>query len=138
MSFKTYFNDRVNEVANAEANREAKRKAAIEDLTKVIYDYLNDENFIDSIKDDQMFILISAEKLGDDNWQKVTNVFGLTTEWGESNAINDVTESLKKYPDLNDLNIMNVARLCCDKELKQDCPRAIFGNYYFGLIIAIK
>ena len=138
MSFKTYFDNRVNEVTNAAANREAERKAAIEEMTKVIYEYLDDENFIESIRNNVMIILISAEKLGDENWQKVNDIFGLTTDWGESSMTNEVIESLKKYPDLNNLNIINVARLQCSEEVAKDCPKAIEGNYYFGLRIAIK
>jgi hypothetical protein len=140
MSFKTYFNGRVEEVMDADAKREARRKEAIETMTKVIYDYLEDENFIESIRNNVMIILISAEKLGDENWRKVNNVFGMTRDWGESSTsmINEVTESLKKYPDLNGLNIINVARLQCSEELKNDCPKAIKGNYYFGLRISIK
>ena len=138
MSFKTYFNGRVEEVMNADAKREAERKEAIETMTKVIYDYLEDENFIESIHNNVMIVLISAEKLGDENWQKVNDIFGMTTEWGESSMTNEVIESLKKYPDLYGLDIINVARLQCNEELKKDCPKAIEGNYYFGLRISIK
>jgi len=138
MSFKTYFNGRVEEVMNADAKREAERKEAIESMTKVVYDYLEDENFIESIHNNVMIVLISAERLGDENWQKVNDIFGMTTDWGESSMADEVTESLKKYPDLNGLNIINVARLQCSEELKKDCPEAIKGNYYFGLRISIK
>lgn len=138
MSFKTYFNGRVEEVMNADAKREAERKEEIETMTKIIYDYLEDENFIESIRNNVMIVLISAERLGDENWQKVNDILGMTTDWGESSMIDEVTESLKKYPDLNGLNIINVARLQCSEELKKECPKAIEGNYYFGLRIAIK
>lgn len=138
MSFKTYFNGRVEEVMNADAKREAERKEAIKAMTKIIYDYLEDENFIESIRNNVMIVLISAERLGNENWQKVNDIFGMTTDWGESSMTDEVTESLKKYPDLNGLTIVNVARLQCNEELKKECPKAIEGNYYFGLRIAIK
>lgn len=137
MSFSAYFNGRVEEIAAKKASAEAERKEAIETLSKIIYDNLRDENFVETIKDGVMTVLISSSALGD-NWQKVNDVFGLTNEWGQSSATNDVIDSLKRYPDLNGLKIINVGRLYCNEELNDDCPKAIKGNYYFGLRIAIK
>ena len=71
MSFKTYFNGRVEEVMNADAKREAERKEAIESMTKVIYDYLEDINQLSELIGKKgiitnKIILFSGKKINSD------------------------------------------------------------------------
>lgn len=130
MSFKTYFDDRVN-------NYKAKTNARIETLAKMICSKLNDECFKDIIDKDIMTIVIPINEIGDEWQEAVTGVFGLTTKWGESHYSKELINALKKYPDLSNLDIIDIARIHGTAELHEECRLIMPFDYYVALKIKI-